>query len=170
MRSIKGLFTIVFLIVVMGLGSGRPVTAFDGSAADVSAEIHTNPNDGDIDFRSLRLFLTLKQCQSPLTVYYDDFLAAADLWNIDWKLLPAITGLESVFGKRMVTGTHNAYGWAGGYQGFKSWRESIFYVSGKLKKNYYGRGLTDPYKIGPVYAPPNPNWGRLVASIMTKFE
>ncbi len=123
----------------------------------------------ELDYRKLRLYHFLKENNSPLQAYTDDFVEAADVWQIDWRLLPAISGLESGYGKRLVPGSHNGYGWAGGYFYFEDWSESIFYVSRKLRTNYYNKGLESPYEIGPVYAPPNSDWGGLVAAIMSKI-
>jgi hypothetical protein len=127
-----------------------------------------DPLDG-IDYRKLRLYHFLKEKDSPLKTHTDDFIHAADVWDIDWRLLPAITGLESAYGTRLVPNSYNGYGWAGGYFYFEGWDQSIFYVSRKLKNKYYQQGLNTPYKIGSVYAPPNPHWGGLIASIMTEI-
>lgn len=124
---------------------------------------------GEVDYRKIQLFSFLKEKNSPLAPFAADFVDAADLWQIDWRLLPAIAGLESGFGQKMIPGSYNGYGWAGGYFKFSGWRESIYYLSYKLRKNYYDRGLTDPDSIGRVYAPPNPSWGKLVSLIMAQI-
>ena len=83
--------------------------------------------------------------------------------------MPAIAGLESAFGRRLLPGTYNAYGWGGGWIRFSDWEDSIFTVTKKLRLLYYDRGLKEVDKIALVYAPPNPRWGQLVKSIMRQI-
>jgi len=161
----------LFIGFVALLTTSRRAVASDGQElAGASACLENGADlEGEIDYRKIRLFFFLKKYNSPLSRFAPDFVEAADLWQVDWRLLPAIAGLESYFGKRMVPGTFNAYGWGGGYIKFSSWRGSIFHLNYKLRKNYYNRGLISSQMIGKVYAPPNPNWGNLVASIMKKI-
>jgi hypothetical protein len=118
-----------------------------------------------VDERYLKLHTYLTRINSPLADYSAQFISSADKYGIDWRLLPAISGLESAFATQMVPGTYNAYGWGGGYIGFKDWYDSIDIVSKALKENYYDRGYDTPEKIAPVYAPPCGYW----ASAVTKF-
>lgn len=122
------------------------------------------------DPRIAKLKAFLAQHDSPLTPYAKKFIEAADRYQIDWKLVPAITGVESTFGKRIPANSYNAYGWANGNYWFKSWDQSIDYVSCYLKEKYFDRGLDTPDKIGPVYAPPSPFWARKVVYFMKQIE
>jgi len=122
------------------------------------------------DERYLLLASFLWNHNSPLASEARTFVEAADKWQLDWRLLPAITGLESAFGKRLVKGSFNPFGWAGGYYYFDSWKNGIEHVAQYLKENYYDRGKDTPQKIGPVYAPPNPRWGILVSSLMEEIS
>lgn len=122
------------------------------------------------DFRVVKLQAFLAKYDSPLTSYAQVFIDVADEYQIDWKLLPAITGVESTFGKQIPYNSYNAYGWANGNYAFKSWGESIEIVSKALKEKYLDRGLDTPYKIGPVYAPPSKTWGGKVNFFMQKIE
>lgn len=150
----KKILVFVIGFILLLLGSTEAIAGQEDSLSEV-------------DYRKLRLYHFLKEKDSPLQGHADDFISAADVWEIDWRLLPAITGLESSYGTRLVPNSYNGYGWAGGYFYFDGWDQSIFYVSRKLKNKYYQQGLDNPYKIGPVYAPPNSHWGSLVASIMS---
>jgi len=134
-----------------------------------------------IDPRAQILQEYLAQYNSPLQNHASSFVEAADLYNLDWKLVAAISGVESTFGKFVPGGTtpqyssYNAWGW--GVYGtqaiyFKSWREGIFTVSEGLRKNYFNKGLTNPYVINRVYAA-SPTWGSNVTyflNSMNKFE
>lgn len=127
--------------------------------------------------RILRAYLESKN--SPMVGEAEAFVEAADTYGVDWKLVPAITGVESTFGK-FVPGSYerSSYnGWGWGVYGtqaiyFDSWREGIFTVTAGLKKNYIDKGLTDPYAMNKVYAA-SPAWGWKVAFFMndiTKYE
>ena len=85
-------------------------------------------------------------------------------------MVPAITGVESTFGKQIPTNSYNAYGWANGAYLFESWEQSIDHVSQVLKEKYVERGLDTPYKMGPVYAPPSKTWASKVVYFMNQIE
>ncbi len=90
---------------------------------------------------------------------------------MDWKLVPAIAGVESTFGK-FTPGGYNGWGW--GVYGtqalyFNSWRDGIFTVSKGLKENYINNGLTDPYSMNRIYAA-SPVWGSKVAYFMNDID
>lgn len=160
---------IIFLLLFLLVQAADPCAVLAKEAGISGVTSSKNWSEDDPDYRRLQLYLFLKENNSLLADFSDVFIDAADEWNIDWRLLPAIAGLESGFGKRMIDGTYNAYGWAGGYYPFFSWNHSIAYVSKNLREKYYNRGLNTPGKIGLVYAPPNPNWGNLISSIMNKI-
>ncbi len=108
---------------------------------------------------------------SPLKHQAQDFVDAADKYGVDWKLVPAIAGVESTFGQYNAT-PYNAWGW--GVYGssaiyFKSWKDGIFTVTEGLKKNYIDQGLTDPYSMNRVYAT-SPSWGWKVAYFIKDLE
>lgn len=123
----------------------------------------------ELDERYLVLVFFLREKGSPLIDHAGEFIKAADKYEIDWRLMPAIAGLESSFGKRLIQGYFNPFGWAGGYYRFEGWDEAIYHVGRFLREKYYDYGWDTPEKIGPVYAPPNPRWGSLVTSVMNKI-
>ncbi len=122
------------------------------------------------DERAEKLTALLEKYDSPLVPYAEDFVAMADKHQIDWRLLPAITGVESTFGRQIPYHSYNAYGWNNGHYRFQSWENSIEIVSKALKEKYYDRGLDNPYKIGPVYAPPSSTWAKRVNAFMERIE
>ena len=123
-----------------------------------------------VDKRIIKLEKFLESYDSPLAEYADKFVESADKYGLDWKLVPAITGVESTFGKQIPAGSFNAYGWANGAFYFESWEQSIDLVSKTLKEKYIKRGLDTPYKMGPVYAPPSKTWAYKVVSFMNKLD
>lgn len=107
---------------------------------------------------------------SPLQFQSQDFIDAADTYNLDWKLVPAISGVESTFGKASYG--YNAWGWGiYGNQalGFTSWKDGIYTVSEGLKKGYIDQGLTNPILMNRAYAT-SPSWGWKVNFFMNDLE
>ena len=133
----------------------------------------------ELDPRIVVLRAYLDKHNSPLEPHAEDFIDAADEYGVDWKLVPAITGVESTFGKHTpgnaLYPSYNGWGW--GVYGtqalyFKSWRDGIFTVTKGLKENYINKGLTEPYSINRVYAA-SPVWGSHVTFFindLTAFE
>jgi len=151
----------------------RSVLAIDSLEAGASAMPNSRLADyyaENEDWRLLKLREFLKERSSPLFLWSEAFIEFADDYNIDWRLLPAISGIESNFGKHLISGSFNAYGWDGGYYRFTDWPRSIQLMSQFLRERYYDRGLDNPPKIGPVYAPPALNWGARVNSIMKQID
>ena len=97
-------------------------------------------------------------------------MEAADKYGIDWRLVPAITGVESTFGKRIPANSFNAYGWANGDYRFSSWEESIEIVTKALREKYIDKGAASIAKIARRYAPPSTTWGAKVKFFMKKIE
>ncbi|MFC1790284.1 hypothetical protein ACFLZP_02260 [Patescibacteria group bacterium] len=125
------------------------------------------------DHRIQTLTKYLEEQNSPLSQYAPLFIQMADKYHLTQKdldyLVPAITGLESSYGKRYLQGSYNAYGWGGGYWLFSSWPESIEYVTRRLKERYLDRGADTIAKIGPIYAE-SPTWAQRVAMIEKKIR
>lgn len=132
----------------------------------------------ELDQRALILRDYLAEYNSPLSYHAQDFIDAADIYKIDWKLVPAISGVESTFGKH-IPGGHNprfiSYnGWGWGVYGpnilkFRSWREGIFTVTGGLKKDYIDKGLVEPLAMNRKYAA-SKTWGVRVAYFINDLE
>lgn len=121
------------------------------------------------DFRIEKLRQFLAAYNSPLESFAADFVRIADKYDLDWKLIPAITGVESTFGKAIPFGSYNAYGWANGAYYFKSWEDSIEIVAKTLRGNYFNRGWDTVEKIAPIYAPPSTTWAWKVRFFMEKM-
>lgn len=134
-----------------------PQRAFAQTSTDSSSDIQIPViNSTGVDYRVKILSSYLKEQNSPLQPYAGDFVAAADKYNLDWKLVAAISGVESSFGQAIPTNSYNGWGW--GVYGdnvirFKSWKEGIYTVSQGLRERYMDAwGGKDIYEIGAVYA------------------
>lgn len=124
-----------------------------------------------LDKRAAILADYLATHNSPLQYHAQDFVDAARVYDLDWRLVAAISGVESTFGK-FIPGGYNGWGW--GVYGnqaiyFTSWRDGIFTVSLGLRENYLNKGLTEPYAMNRVYAT-SPYWGYKVTYFMNDLE
>lgn len=159
----KKVFLLTLIVPFLVNGPVEAVENTDSAAVKIEAK--------RIDQRAEVLHAYLVKYNSPLKYQAQDFIDAADTYALDWKLLPAIAGVESAFGK-FIPGGYNAWGW--GVYGnqaiyFTSWRQGIFTVSEGLKQNYFSRGLKDPYAINRMYAASSA-WGSHVSYFLEDLE
>lgn len=102
---------------------------------------------------------------SPMVANASDFVYYADKYNLDWRLVLAISGVESTYGKQIPPFSYNGWGW--GVYGdnvirFKSWKDGIQTVSQGLRERYMDKwGGKDIYQIGANYAS-SPHWANSV--------
>lgn len=101
----------------------------------------------------LQRYLKLKN--SPLASYADKFIEVSEKYGFDWRLLPAITGIESSFGKNIPFNSCNPFGWGNGQARFASFEEAIEIVGKELYERCIAKGIDTPAEIGPSYCPPN---------------
>ena len=57
--------------------------------------------------------------------------------GLDYRLVPAISGVESTFGKHIPDNSYNAYGWANGNYSLNPGKILLVVVSETLKKRIY---------------------------------
>lgn len=160
---IIGLFLVLFILAA-------DETSAEVYVAESSAQLKTNEVENTADYRVAILRGFLAEYNSPLADYAPVFVETADKYNLDWRFVPAITGVESTFGKRIPTNSYNAYGWANGAYYFDSWEGSIEIVSKTLREKYYDRGATSITKIARRYAPPSSTWAWKVRYFMNKIN
>lgn len=127
-----------------------------------------------IDTRADRLRNFLISFDSPLTDSADHFVAEADRLQLDWRLVAAIAGVESTFGKHIPYNSYNGWGWGvftGQQDGihFKSWEHGITQVSEGLRYTYVDKGAVTLDQIGRRYAA-SPTWSWKVRFFLNKIE
>lgn len=119
----------------------------------------------DKRIETLHQFFTKKD--SPLASSSAYFVQEADKYGLDWTLMPAISGMESNFGKAMPKNSNNPFGLGGGHlMMFSTLYSSIEYEANLLSKQYK---LAANNAIGSIYCPKyecNQNW----AVIVTNFS
>lgn len=156
------IFSLAFSLDKARAFSGTPETNLNDQQV-----INTRKLDKEAEILSKYL----AKHNSPLQYNAQDFVDAAKEYDLDWRLLPAIAGVESTFGK-FTPGGYNGWGW--GVYGtqaiyFKSWKEGIYTVSKGLRENYIDRGYTEPYSMNRAYAA-SPYWGGKVIYFMNDIE
>jgi len=118
---------------------------------------------------TLRAYLESKN--SPLTGSAEAFVEVADEYGLDYRLLPAIAGIESNFGQVQLEFSFNPFGWGGGLVHFESFDEAIHTVAFELYERCLKFGADTPSEIGPSYCPPNfPRWITAVEGFMVEIE
>jgi len=111
----------------------------------------------------------LEKNDSPMVESTRSFIKACRKYNIDCFLLPSIAGLESTFGKFILPGSYNPFGWDRGYMTFKDWDEAIMTVAEGLKNHYVYKGAETVEEIGPIYSE-SPTWAPRVNFFINKFN
>jgi hypothetical protein len=162
--------TLLILIIVYKLITADSISA-DYAVAEKSASLVTQETSDTVyDIRVVLLKKYLESKKSPLAANSKDFIDYADKYDLDWRFVPAITGVESSFGKNIPQNSYNAYGWANGKYAFTSWEESIEIVSSTLRTKYIDKGATSIEAIGRIYAPPSSTWSNKVHYFMSQIE
>jgi hypothetical protein len=102
------------------------------------------------DPRTVRLTAFFSKLHCPVTYLAQDFVEAADDNQLDWRLLPSISVIESGGGK--AARNNNIFGWDNGNQFFPTLRAGINHVAFKLGKSALYRNRDSVGKLR-VYNP-----------------
>lgn len=163
----KTLILVIALLITIAI---FPKNTFAATSAASSAALTPEIKPKGVDLRVQALGNVLNRYKSILGPYAGSYVASADKYNVDWKLLPSIAGLESTFGRAYIEGTYNVYGWGSGRIYFKSWEDGIDEINSKLRSNYMDKwGAQNVWEIGPIYAE-SPTWAVRVNSFMTEID
>ena len=166
----RPILRIIFSLLLWMLRHPQPVLA--AVEADATATLAVHAVAADTRVEKLKAYLV--SLNSPLASEAPHFVAEADRLNLDWKLVAAIAGVESTFGKHIPTGSYNAWGWAvftGRQYGaaFRDWTDGITEVSEGLRHNYVDRGAATIEQIGRIYAA-SPAWSWKVRFFLASIE
>jgi len=169
--AMKHIQFLIIVVTILFIGLS-PVHASEKEAG-ATASLSGSFGDMIVDKRVSQLTSYLEAVNSPMTSYAVHFIREADRLNLDWKLVAAISGVESYFGQHIPQNSYNAWGWAiftgrssGRY--FTDWKEGITVVSEGLKDKYVDRGLDTAELMGPVYAA-DPSWAWKVNHFMEEI-
>jgi hypothetical protein len=166
------LFIAISALILILLSQAHQTFAQEYSAGSSAALMKPNAEKAtDSRVKILREYL--EQYNSPLAVHAETFVKTADKYDLDWKFVAAISGLESTFGREIPYNSFNGWGW--GIFGdnmirFSSWDEGIETVSEGLRNKYMNKwGAQDVYAIGRFYAS-SPTWAQRVEHFMRDIE
>lgn len=146
-------------LFVMGVAS-LPVGISPGQTT--VRPIHDYSNDP----RQIRLRDFFRRLECPAERYSTTFVEAADDYNLDWRLLPSISFVESTGGKDARN--NNMFGWDSGRAYFTSPTAGIHAVGYQLSHSDLYRaksleGLLITYN-------PDPDYVQLVKSVMRRIH
>jgi len=166
---------LIILISILFLGITSQTAFAEEKAAVTSAKVilASAGKEQTEDNRAKILKSFFDEHNSPLSDYADDFVKQADKYNLDWKLVAAISGVESTFGLAIPPNSYNGWGW--GVYGdnvhyFNSWDDGIETVSQGLREQYMDKwGATNIYEIGSLYAA-SPAWASHVDNYMNIIQ
>jgi hypothetical protein len=125
------------------------------------------------DVRVGRLENVFQLYGSVLKSFSSVIVSSADLYGLDYRLLPAIALEESKGCLYGVGDTHNCWGW-GAYNNhildFPDYQTAIVSITKSLAKNYKNKGLSTPEEIAKIYAPDNAtDWADKIIYFMNLF-
>lgn len=134
------------------------------AAVGVNHETPKVSVDRDPRLQRLQEFFAERDC--PLRDAAADFLSAADRNDLDWRLLPSISIIESSGGKDYRN--NNVFGWASCRESFASVRQGIHFVAGRLANSrmYKDKNLDD--KLSTYN--PRPDYPRRVKAVMNALS
>jgi len=143
--------------------AGQVSLAISLSVAPSLCQEAVRPGVKSPDWRLTRLKQYFRSHRSPLEKVSENFVVAADRYNLDWRLLPSLAVIESGGGKRYRR--NNIFGWKSGRARFKSLDQAIDYVASRLAESpiYRGKSISELLK---KYNPARPIYAKKVIQIM----
>lgn len=117
------------------------------------------------DPRLIRIRQYFLERDCPAHQYAEDFVLAADRHELDWRLLPSISMIESTGGKEARN--NNMFGWDNCDVRFKTDRHGIYHVASRLANSrfYKGKNLDQTLR---TYNPRR-EYGKKVKLVMSQL-
>lgn len=172
MTNVNFMLNSIFLPLAMYSITG--VAGMDPNAADTEKPLTEHRIEAKRVDREEVLTKFLEECNPNFAETAEAFVEVADKYDLDYRLLPAISRIESSCGRHYIEGTYNPFGWGvygNNYIGFSSYEEAIETVGKGIKENYINRGFDTPERIAPIYTPPNHRkWLGAVRSFMREMD
>src|SRR5947209_6330269 len=137
------------LLMVAGL-MALPITLRPekvAGAKPIPSPSPQQPTSPEPDPRTVRLQKFLSKLHCPVAPLAEDFVHAADDNQLDWRLLPSISVIESSGGKAYRN--NNIFGWRNGDQAFPTIRAGLNHVAYKLGRSplYRWRSSLDKLRL-----------------------
>jgi hypothetical protein len=168
---------IVLTVILVLLLIAQATTARAQSIAGHSAMLQTSNNGANLSLaleteyrvKKMAIQKVMEKYNSPMAEAEDAFIKACIDYDLNCYLLPSIAILESTFGNHIYPGSHNPFGWGGGYIMFDSWAVGIDTVGRGLRNNYINKGASTMEEVASIYAA-SPTWAPRVRNIQKMFE
>jgi hypothetical protein len=129
-----------------------------------------SPTPTPVDNRIKKLEAFLKAKNSPLADYAQLIVEQADLYDIGWTRIVAISSIESGLGINCPDNSHNAWGMGKPFMYFDTWEDGIKFASKLIGNNYK---LNENQGIKTKYCPSwdgcNPAWANHVTNISNEI-
>ena len=167
----KLLFVLISSLIILFPNASNAQEKASASSAEIQTVFNQPDNQYLSRVKTLKAYLEAKD--SPMAGNAEDFVKEAYKYDLDWRFVAAIAGLESSFGKAIPYNSYNAWGW--GVYGdnvirFGSWKEGIATISQGLREKYMDKwGKENVYEIGSVYAA-SPTWAVRVERFMGNIQ
>ena len=153
-----------------------PVTTVDtlGFLNDSSRDYYRVVPYPSEDIRAVVLKEFFRVYPSPLVDFVEVLVKQADIWGLDYALLPAIAMQESGGCKTIPTGSYNCWGY--GIYGdktvsFGNFEEAITRIAKTLKETYIKNGLTNATLVEDRWTPlSRGNWSYSVNFFIGKIR
>lgn len=163
----------ILLTIILSLAFIFPRTISAEKVAGISALLSDNQSANsqynDLFTKKLAIKRVLDKWDSPLIGSLDSFMNTCIKYNFDCYLLPAISGVESSFGKFTYRNSNNPFGWGRGLISFTDWSDSIDTVGKGIRENYINKGADNIDKIGRIYCEGD-TWSDKVKFFINQFS
>lgn len=154
------------VLIVLGLLIVPITSRFENSAEAKPLPPLNPPQPAKPDARAIRLKKFLTHLHCPDAYLAEDFIHAADDNQLDWRLLPSISVIESSGGKAYKN--NNIFGWDQGQQFFPTIRAGLNEVAFKLGKSPLYRNRSSVAKLH-LYNPEE-GYAASVLSVMNRIS
>ena len=125
------------------------------------------------DGRTERIKQFLQRYNSPLEPYAQDIVDAADMYRLDYRLIPAIAMQESNLCLKIPMDSYNCWGYGiygGKVHKFNDYKDGIYTVTETLATKYKTNGLVTPEQIMTMWTPSSSgSWAFSVNHFMDKL-
>ena len=140
------LFIFIILIFIFSKTQAYAFENSSKSSAFFASEVKSN----EVNYQKVKTLKSfLEANNSPLSSSAQTFVDEAEKYDIDWRMVAAISGVESTFGLAIPANSYNAWGW--GVYGdnvirFSSWDDGIATISRGIRERYMNqRGARNVY-------------------------
>jgi hypothetical protein len=118
------------------------------------------------DARVTRLEMFFQAYQCPIPHHAADYVRAADAHHLDYRLLPAISVLESTCG--IYERLNNRWGWNNAKSGFESIQAGIDFITTQLAEHEYYKDKQIADKL--LEYNPRPQYAKQIQRLMRQIE